>query len=456
VSTYTVTSPTTNETTREFAGISDDELRTAIDRAHAAHESWKSQSIADRVAIVRKVAAAYRTRASELGSIISREMGKPVTSAAGEVSFSASIYEYYADHAEAFLADEPLELLGGTGSAVIRRASLGVLLGIMPWNYPYYQVARFSAPNLLAGNTILLKPAPQCPESAAVMQEIFIDAGLPAGVFTSVLASNEQIEWVIGDSRVRGVSLTGSGVAGAAVAEIAGRHLKKVVLELGGSDPFVVLSTADMDALVEQAVGARMPNAGQACNAAKRFIVVAPLYDEFLAKFVARMSTIEPGDPADSATTVGPLSSLRAAERLEAQVAQAIADGATVELGGQRKGSYFAPTVLTNVSRESRTYAEEFFGPVAQIFRVADEREAVDLANDTEFGLGSYLFTEDTEQAERVADQIEAGMVFINTTSGEGTEIPFGGVKNSGFGRELGRAGIDEFVNKKLIRTGAR
>jgi succinate-semialdehyde dehydrogenase/glutarate-semialdehyde dehydrogenase len=254
---------------------------------------------------------------------------------------------------------------------------------------------------------------------------------------------------------VRGVSLTGSEVAGAAVAELAGRHLKKVVLELGGSDPFIVLSTDDLDALVTTAVGARMGNAGQACNAAKRFLVADDLYDDFVVKFVAAMSQIQPSDPQSEDTGTGPLSSLRAAERLEAQVKRAVDQGAILELGGGRDGTFFQPTVLTNITPEADAYLEEFFGPVAQVYRIASENEAIALANATEFGLGSYVFTTDAAQAERVADQIEAGMVFINTTDGEGPEVPFGGVKKSGFGRELGRLGADEFVNKKLIRTGA-
>lgn len=337
---------------------------------------------------------------------------------------------------------------------MIRRAPIGVVLGIMPWNYPYYQVARFAGPNLLVGNTVLLKPAPQCPESAEAMAAIFDDAGLPADAYVSILATNAQIEAVIADPRVRGVSLTGSEVAGAAVAEAAGRNLKKVVLELGGSDPFIVLSTDDMDGIVGKAVGARMGNAGQACNAAKRFIVADHLYDEFLAKFTAKMAERTPADPQSPETTTGPLCSTRAAERLEAQVTRAVEQGATLALGGGRRGAFFEPTVLTDVSPDSDAFRQEFFGPVAQVYRVGSEAEAVGLANATEFGLGSYLFTTDAEQAQRVADQIEAGMVFVNTTDGEGPEVPFGGVKKSGFGRELGRLGADEFVNKKLIRVG--
>jgi succinate-semialdehyde dehydrogenase/glutarate-semialdehyde dehydrogenase len=315
-------------------------------------------------------------------------------------------------------------------------------------------VARFAGPNLVAGNTILLKHAPQCPESAAAMEEIFHAAGVPTDAYINIYATNEQIEWVIGDPRVQGVSLTGSGRAGAAVAAIAGSHLKKVVLELGGSDPFIVLAASDLDAVVEQAVGGRLENTGQACNAAKRFIVVEDLYDSFVEKFAAALTDVQPGDPASSDTAMGPLSSTGAADRLEAQVKEAIDAGATLVAGGGREGNFFKTAVITDIAKDNPAYSEEFFGPVAQVYKVGSEAEAVELANDTPYGLGSYVFTDDKEQALRVADKIEAGMVFINVVGAEGVELPFGGVKASGFGRELGRFGADEFVNKKLIRVG--
>ena len=352
------------------------------------------------------------------------------------------------------MADEPIKLLGGDGSAVVRRSSLGVLLGIMPWNFPYYQVARFAGPNLVIGNTIVLKHAPQCPESAAAIQKIFDDAGFPKGAYENVYATNEQIEWVIADPRIRGVSVTGSERAGSAVAEIAGRNLKKVVLEMGGSDPFILLGTDDLDKTVEDAVGARLDNTGQSCNAAKRFIVADELYEPFLEKFTAAMTSTKPGDPTSSETEIGPLSSKTAAERLEDQVKRAIDQGAKLAAGGKRDGNFFEPTVLTDIKPENDAYREEFFGPVAQVYRVSSEDEAVELANDTPFGLGSYLMTTDSEQAERVADQIDAGMVYVNVVGADGAELPFGGTKRSGFGRELGTYGADEFVNKKLIRIG--
>jgi succinate-semialdehyde dehydrogenase/glutarate-semialdehyde dehydrogenase len=403
---------------------------------------------------MRRVGELHSERRKELAEIIVAEMGKPVGQARGEVDFCASIYEFYAENAEALMADEPIELLEGEGSAVVRRNSLGVLLGIMPWNFPYYQVARFAGPNLIIGNTVLLKHAPQCPQSAEAIAQMFADAGFPDGAYVNIYATNEQIEWVIADPRIRGVSVTGSERAGSAVAEIAGRNLKKVVLELGGSDPFIVLGTDNLDKTVEDAVAARIDNAGQSCNAAKRMIVVDELYQPFMEKFTAALTNVKQGDPHERGTELGPLSSQVAADRLEDQVRRAVEQGATVVAGGRRNGNYFEPTVLTDITPENDVYREELFGPVAQVYRVQSEEEAVTLANDTPFGLGSYLVTDDPEQAERVADQIDAGMVYVNIVGADGAELPFGGTKRSGFGRELGRYGADEFVNKKLIRIG--
>ncbi|MEO8527823.1 MAG: aldehyde dehydrogenase family protein, partial [Pseudolysinimonas sp.] len=314
---------------------------------------------------------------------------------------------------------------------------------------------RFAGPNLIIGNTIILKHASQCPESAAAMEKLFLDAGFPEGAYVNVYASSSQIESVIADPRVQGVSLTGSEAAGAAVAEIAGRHLKKVVLELGGSDPFILLSTDDLDGAVEAAVGARLDNSGQSCNGAKRFIIIDSLYDDFLAKFTAALTSAPPADPTLSDTVLGPLSSLAAAEGLQAQLDRAVAQGARLVAGGTRDGAFFPAAVLADVTPAMDAYHEEFFGPVAAVYKVSSEAEAVTLANDTPFGLGSYLYTTDSEQALRVADQIDAGMVWINIVLADGAELPFGGVKRSGSGRELGRSGAEEFVNKKLIRVGA-
>jgi succinate-semialdehyde dehydrogenase/glutarate-semialdehyde dehydrogenase len=453
-STYAVVDPATRETLREYPTIGDDDLRAALGRADAAYRSaLKDLGVDGRAALVGRIGDLHAERREELAAIIGREMGKPVTQALGEVDFAARIYRYYGDVAAEIMADEEIKV-AGKGTAFVRRGPLGALLGIMPWNFPYYQVARFAAPNLIVGNSIVLKHAPQCPESAEAIASIYADAGCPEGAYENVFATHDQIEWVIADPRVRGVSVTGSERAGAAVAELAGRHLKKVVLELGGSDPFIVLGATDLDELVTSAVGARLSNAGQACTSAKRFIVVDDLYDDFLERFTKTMESKSLGLPTSPDTAVGPLSSALAAERLEDQVKRAVEAGATLVTGGKRDGNFFEPTVLTDVAPDNPAAQEEFFGPVAQVYRVGSEDEAVELANATEFGLGSYLMTDDAEQAERVADRLETGMVYINTIAGGGPEMPFGGVKRSGFGRELGHFGADEFVNKKLIRNG--
>ncbi|MGH3136994.1 MAG: NAD-dependent succinate-semialdehyde dehydrogenase [Gaiellaceae bacterium] len=454
MSDYAVTNPATGELVKAYLTIGDAELADAIATADRAHREWsRTATIEERAALVRRVGELHLERRGELAEIIVREMGKPVDQALGEVDFCSAIYQYYADNASTLLADEPISLSEGDGSAFVRRSSVGVVLGIMPWNFPYYQVARFAGPNLVVGNTILLKHAPQCPESAAAMQTVYDDAGFPVGAYTNVYATNDQIAEVIADPRVQGVSVTGSERAGAAVAEIAGRNLKKVVLELGGSDPFVLLSTDDLDGVVESAVTARLENAGQACNAAKRFVVASDLYEPFVSKLTEALTAIEPGDPSLPDSAMGPLSSATAADRLEDQLRRAVAGGATL-VGGTRDGNFVAPGVLTGVTPDNRVHREELFGPVAIVYRVDSEDEAVAVANDTPYGLGSFVFTTDPDQALRVADRIEAGMVFVNVVGADAAELPFGGVKRSGFGRELGRYATEEFVNRKMIRIG--
>lgn len=440
---YAVVDPATGQPGQAFPTASDADIQEAAASAHAAHSKWSSLSIEERASCVRRVGELHVERAEHLGALLTEEMGKPLAEAVGEVEFSAIIYSYYADNAESFLRDQPIELDGGTGTALIRPSSMGAILGIMPWNYPVYQVARFAGPNLVLGNTVLLKPAPQCPSSAAAIAELFADAGVPQGVYTTVYATNEQVADLIADPAIRGVSLTGSERAGSAVAEIAGRHLKKVVLELGGSDPFIVLSTTDMDATVDAAVYSRMENMGQSCNAAKRMIVVDELYQEFLAKLTSKMTALTP---------TAPLASLRAVDILADQVESAVAAGAMFETSGSRDGCVFPPGVLTGVTEDSPVYAKELFGPVAQVYRARDEADAIRLANDTPYGLGSYVFTTDQAQAARVADALDVGMVFVNGVGMDGPNLPFGGTKRSGFGRELGALGMEEFMNKKLIR----
>ena len=454
MSDYAVVNPATGETLATYPTATDAEVTQAVAAADAAYRTWaRTTSPAERAELLRKVAELHRERRDTLAAIVVREMGKPLSHAEGEVDFAADIVEYYADNYEVITADAPFEILG-EGTALIRRSPIGPLLGIMPWNYPYYQVARFAAPNLVLGNTIILKHAPQCPESSAAIAQMYLDAGFPAGAFVNVYATNDQAAAIIADPRVAGVSVTGSERAGAAVAALAGANLKKVALEMGGSDPFILLSTDDLDAVVEAAAEARLDNSGQSCNAPKRFIVIDSLYDAFVEKFTANMDAQVVGDGFAEDTTVGPLSSLAAADRLEDQVKRAVAQGATLVTGGTREGTFFRPTVLTDISRDNDIYREELFGPASSIYRVASEEEAVALANDTGFGLGSYVYTTDEAQAERVANGIEAGMVYVNIVLADSPELPFGGVKRSGTSREMGLLAADEFVNKKLVRVG--
>ena len=457
MSMYKVVNPATGVTESEFPTATDAEIASAIERSHAAYSGWNATPIAERAAIINRVADLYEERIEPLAAIISREMGKTTAEATGEIEFVVGIYRYYADKAPELLADEQIPSDTG-GTALIRKAPIGPLLGIMPWNYPYYQVARFSAPNLMVGNVIILKHAPQCPESALAMEQLFRDAGLPADAYINVFASNEQAATIIEDARVRGISVTGSERAGTAVAALAGANLKKCVLELGGSDPFVVIDTDDLPSVVGSAVAARMENGGQACNAAKRFIVSEGIYDEFVDQFAKAMGELRTGDPFDPDVAFGPMSSEAAVENLMAQVQDAIDKGAKVHVGGKRPegpGAYIEATVLTDVTPDMRAYREELFGPVAVVYKVSSVDEAVELANDTPFGLGAAVFAKDANLAAEIGNRIDTGMVWINEAEGGGPELPFGGTKRSGVGRELGPYGVDEFINRKLIHVPA-
>src|SRR5580704_5379198 len=452
---YKVTNPATGKVESEYPEATDAEISDLLARTASAYASWKTTDLARRAEIIARVGQLHAERAEELGAIITREMGKPSRQAVGEVLFTASIYKYYADNAARLLQDQPLES-NTPGTAVVRKTSIGPILGIMPWNYPYYQVARFAAPNLMIGNTVVLKHAPQCPESALAMEQIFRDAGLPQDAYINIFASNEQVAGMIADPRIAGVSVTGSERAGSAVAAVAGQNLKKVVLELGGSDPFIVLDGANLPKVAKTAARARMENGGQACNASKRMIVADAVYDDFMREFTAAMSTYVTGDPTDPSTSYGPLSSEQAARNLMAQIDDAVSKGATVHLGGHRidgPGAFVEPTVLSGVTPDMRAYREELFGPAAVVYSVADADEAVELANSSAFGLGGAVFSSDESLAADVADRLDVGMVWINTAELGGPELPFGGTKRSGVGRELGPLGIDEFVNKKLIHT---
>ncbi|MCT1413290.1 NAD-dependent succinate-semialdehyde dehydrogenase [Corynebacterium sanguinis] len=449
-STYRVQNPKTNEVVETFETISDADLKRALTTADEAFSTWSETSLEERAAVLRKVASLFDAQRDELAAIIAEEMGKSVREGNAEIDDVVDIFTYYADHGAELLADEPLETEGG--SAVMRKVPLGVILGVMPWNYPYYQVARFAAPTLMAGNTVLLKHAEICARSSQKIQEILEEAGAPAGVFTNVYASHDQITTLIEDPRVQGVSLTGSEAAGRTVAATAGKNLKKALLELGGTDPYIILDTDDVAAAAKTAWKKRMSNVGQACTSNKRIIVMEEFYDDFVAEMVRIAESFDQGDPMNPQKgEYYPMSSRDAAETLDEQVKKAVEEGATLHTGGElAEGSaYYSPAVITGIPVGSESYYEEFFGPVAEIYSVADEEEAIKLANDSQYGLGGAVFSTDEERAKRVANQVVTGMIHVNIPQARGAELPFGGVKNSGFGRELGPLGIDEFVNRQ-------
>ena len=455
MSIYQVLNPATGEVVETYPTATDEQIADAQQRSADAFKSWSQTTVAERAAILTKVADIYGERIDELAEIINLEMGKAVPEAKGEIKLCQLIYRYFADHAEAFMEDEPLRGTSADEEAFVRRKPVGSLLGIMPWNFPYYQVARFAAPNLALGNTILLKHAPQDPKSSAVMEEIFHAAGVPKDAYINIYASNEQVADIILPSPLNhGVSVTGSERAGSAVAAAAGKNLKKVVLELGGSDPYVLLDTADVKESAKTFFGARMGNNGQACNSPKRMIVMEDIYDDFRTELTSLAKAATPADPSSGETGLSPLSSPAARERFMEQVDAVKADGATVLAGGDHydtPGSYVQPVVFEDVKPGMRGYHEELFGPAFMLFKVKSEDEAIELANDTPFGLGSAVFSQDLERAERVGSKIEAGMVFLNAPEGSREYLPFGGVKRSGVGRELGPLAMDEFVNKQLV-----
>jgi succinate-semialdehyde dehydrogenase/glutarate-semialdehyde dehydrogenase len=455
VSYYESVDPTTGRIVEEFETLADEDIPDLLAEADRGYRDWRHRDLAERAAVISRVAELYRERSEELAAIVTEEMGKPIVQARGEVAICAAIFDYYADNAAKFLADEPLEIMGA-GDAWVRTEAIGVLLGIMPWNFPYYQAARFTAPNLVLGNAIVLKHARNCPRAALAMERVFRDAGLPAGVYTNVFGTNEQIATILSDPIVQGVSLTGSERAGSAIGEIAGRHLKKFVLELGGSDPFIVVDPADMAATAQAAAANRLGNAGQVCTSSKRFIVLDAVYDDFVRHFAEAVAAYEPGDPRSEATKLGPLSSAAAAQDLQEQVDDAVRAGATVVVPGGRvagAGNFFRPTVISDVTPAMRAYHEELFGPVAVVYRVTDLDEALALANASPYGLAASLYGADEDALRAVAGDLEFGMVWINGTSKSAPDLPFGGVKRSGVGRELSKYGMYEFANKKLVRV---
>ena len=452
--TYQSVNPYDGKILKTFEETSDKQLEAGIATAATCFETWRHKTFAQRAAVVAKAAAIMRARVDEFARPVTLEMGKLIDEARGEVVLSADIIDYYARNAERFLA--PQHLTPGSGEAEVESSPIGVLFGVEPWNFPYYQLVRFAAPNLMAGNVVMVKHAASVPQCAIAFEKLWLEAGAPAGAYTNLLISYDQVNRVIDDPRIKGVALTGSGEAGKRVAGRAGQNLKKSTMELGGSDAFIVLEDADLDKTVKWAVWGKMNNMGQSCVAAKRFIVVEELADRFLDKFRAALEALEPGDPMDEATTLGPLSTEAALVQLLGQVERAVAKGATVVMGGKRvdrPGAFMQPTILTDITPHNPAFREEFFGPVALFFRVKNEDEAVALANDSDYGLGGSVFTKDVARGKRVASRVDTGMMFVNQPTSSAPDLPFGGIKNSGYGRELSSMGIQEFVNKKLVRV---
>jgi len=451
---YQSVNPFDGKVVKTFETLTDKQLEEKLAVAARCFQTWRHTTYADRAVIVAKAAAILHAKADEFAHIMTLEMGKRINEARGEVEFSSNILAYYAKNAERFLA--PVKLNPTIGEAHMESSPIGVIFGVEPWNFPYYQLARVAGPHLMAGNVLVVKHAGCVPQCAIAFEKLWVEAGAPVGLYTNLLISHEQSDHVVDDPRIKGVALTGSVAAGRSIAARAGKNLKISSMELGGSDAFIVLEDADLDHTVKWAVWGRMYNTGQTCCAAKRFIVIDKLADKFLEKFTAALVALKPGDPMDEKTTLGPLSTESALVALLKQVDGAVAKGAKVLLGGKRidrPGAFMEPTILTDIEPENPAFRDEFFGPVAMFFRVKDEDAAIALANDSDFGLGGSVFTTDIARGKRVASRVDTGMMFINNISWSDAELPFGGIKNSGYGRELGDMGIQEFVNKKLVRT---
>jgi succinate-semialdehyde dehydrogenase/glutarate-semialdehyde dehydrogenase len=447
--------PATGATVRTFEPLTDSQIEDRLRRAAAAYQAYRRTSFAERARWLNAAAEILETEKDRLARVMTLEMGKPIGGARAEAAKCALACRYYAEHGERLLADEPAD--AGAGRSFIRYRPIGPVLAVMPWNFPFWQVFRFAAPALMAGNVGLLKHASNVPQCALEIEDIIRRAGFPPDVFQTLLIGSAQVERVIGDPRVTAVTLTGSEPAGAQVASQAGKRIKKTVLELGGSDPFIVMPSADLERAARTGVEARTLNNGQSCIAAKRFIVDARIAAEFERAFVAGMAALRVGDPMDETTQVGPLATPDILEGLDEQVRRSVEMGARVLTGGKRldrPGNYYAPTVLADVPMDAPAYSEELFGPVAALFRANGIEEAIKLANDTEFGLGASAWTNDEAEQHRFIDEIEAGMVFINGMVVSDPRLPFGGVKRSGYGREMGVYGIREFVNVKTVRVG--
>ncbi len=452
---FASTNPYTGEVLKTFPAATEDQIRQAIASAHDAFLSWRDTSFAERATIMRSAADILRRNIDSYAETLTLEMGKLVSEARAEVELSAAIFDYYAKNAEALLQPEPLPVADAAeGKALLVCEPLGVLLCIEPWNFPYYQIARIIAPQLSAGNTMLLKHAANVPQSAAAFETLMREAGLPEGAFINLYAEHDQVGMILDDPRVQGVALTGSEAAGASVASQAGKALKKSTMELGGADAFVVLADADMEKTTKWAVFGRHWNGGQVCVSSKRMIIVDEVYDDFLTRYTEGVAGLRMGDPFDPATTLAPLSSQKAADDLKAMIRKAVDHGATAtEVGPEapNQGAFVRPVILTDVGEDNPARYWEFFGPVSMLFRARDEEDAVRIANDSPFGLGGSVFTSDTEHGAEVAKKISTGMVFVNHPTMVKADLPFGGVRRSGYGRELLGLGIKEFVNHKLI-----
>lgn len=454
---YQTTNPATGMVEKSFEEISDAELELTLAAAHQCYtDDWRHRPVADRATIIAKAVSLMRAESDRLAALIVREMGKLFDQAAGEVALSADILDYYASRAAEYLT--PKEIPEKPG-ATVHTLPIGVLLAVEPWNFPYYQLARVVGPQLMVGNTLIVKHASSVPQCAEAFADIMRRAGAPDGAYANIFATTDQIGTLIDDDRVRGATVTGSERAGAAVAERAGRNLKKSVMELGGSDPLIILEDAPFEPTVDNVIWGRMNNTGQSCVASKRVIVVGRERGErFLNAIRDHMAALKAGDPMDAATTLGPLSSESAVKGLLKQIEEAKAGGATVALGGRRidrPGFYLEATILTDIGPDNPIYRQELFGPVLSFYVVDDEQAAIKLANAVPYGLGGSVFTADVARGERVALQIESGMAFVNNPTWTAPELPFGGVKNSGYGRELSDLGFGEFVNHKLIAISA-
>ena len=451
---YQSINPSDGTLVKNFEPLDNAQLDRSLATAGACFQAWKHTSYAERAVVLNKAAALLLAQVEDFARLATLEMGKRIQEARAEVRFSADILSYFAEHAEAFLA--PVKLDPKVGEAHMESSPLGVLFCIEPWNFPYYQLARVAGPQLMAGNVLVVKHAACVPQCAIAFEKLLQDAGAPAGAYTNLMISHQQSEQVIDDPRIKGVALTGSVAAGRVIAARAGRNLKKSSMELGGSDAFIVLDDADLDGTVAWAVWGCMYNGGQTCCAAKRFIVLDAIADQFLTKFEIALEALHPGDPMDEKTTHGPLSTEAALVRLLQQVDAAVTMGARVLMGGKRMnrpGSFMQTTILSEIKLGNPAFREEFFGPVVSFYRVKDEADAIALANDCEFGLGGSVWTRDEARGKRIASRIDTGMVFVNNIDWTDAGLPFGGIKNSGYGRELGEMGIQEFVNKKLVRT---